>query len=152
MRPPWIAMCILLSAFAAFAQDDSGSITGVVTDQDGTVVSGAPIQAKNMKTGTLYKTVSSANGTYTLERLPAGSYELANPVIGLNYRIENVVVQASKTLRLDIRAVDNSLNSLGEDRAFFTGLASHTRRRTVRLLAPRTVDPTFPEFGGNPGL
>src|SRR5205807_7938273 len=68
MRPQWIVICILFFAFAAFAQDDSGSITGVVTDQDGAVVSGAPIQAKNLKTGMLYKTVSSATGSYTLDR------------------------------------------------------------------------------------
>lgn len=138
MRPPWIVMCILLFVFTAFAQDDSGSITGVVTDQDGTVVSGAPIQAKNMKTGTLYKTVSSATGTYTLEKLPVGSYELSNPVIGLNYRKENVAVEPSKTLRLDIRAVDNSLNTVGEDRAFFTGLASP--HSTPNGPTPRTPE------------
>ena len=145
MRPQWIVICILFFAFAAFAQDDSGSITGVVTDQDGAVVSGAPIQAKNLKTGMLYKTVSSATGSYTLEKLPAGSYELANPVIGLNYRKENVVVQASQTLRVDIRAVDNSLNTVGEDRAFFTGLASpHSMPNGP---TPRTAD-SKPDLSG----
>ena len=118
------AVCSFVSAFAAFAQGERGAIAGTVTDQDGAVVSGAPIQAKNVKTGTLYKTTSSATGNYALEQLPTGTYELANPVLGLMYRKENVVVGASQTLRLDIRAVDNSLNTLGEDRTYFAGLAS----------------------------
>jgi len=138
MRLSQIAICLFISTLAAFAQGDSGSVTGVVTDQDGAIVSGAQIQAKNLKTGTLYKTVSSATGDYTLEQLPAGTYELANPVLGLTYRRENVVVQAAQTVHLDIRVVDNSLNTLGEDRAFFAGLASP--HATPDGPTPRTPD------------
>ena len=138
MRLSLIAICLFISTLAAFAQGESGSITGVVTDQDGVVVSGAQIQAKNLKTGALYKTASSTTGNYTLEQLPAGTYELANPVMGLNFRKENVVVQASQTLRLDIRVVDNSLNTLGEDRALFASLASP--HSTPDGPTPRTPD------------
>jgi len=138
MRLSLIAICLFISTLAAFAQGESGSITGVVTDQDGVVVSGAQIQAKNLKTGAVYKTASSTTGTYTLEQLPAGTYELANPVMGLNFRKENVVVQASQTLRLDIRVVDNSLNTLGEDRALFASLASP--HATPDGPTPRTLD------------
>lgn len=142
MRPLVTVLAIAILALAAsgigWAQDAPGSITGIVTDQDGGVVSGAPIQAKNMKTGMLYKTASSATGNYTLEKLPAGTYELANPVMGLNFRKENVVVQASQTLRLDIRVVDNSLNTLGEDRALFASLVSP--HATPIGQTPRTPD------------
>ena len=90
MRLSQIAICLFISTLAAFAQGDSGSITGVVTDQDGAIVSGAQIQAKNLKTGTLYKTVSSATGDYTLEQLPAGTYELT---CGMGSHGGNLVVQ-----------------------------------------------------------
>jgi len=59
-------------------------------------------------------------------------------VMGLNFRKENVVVQASQTLRLDIRVVDNSLNTLGEDRALFASLASP--HATPDGPTPRTPD------------
>ncbi len=39
MRLSLIAICLFISTLAAFAQGESGSITGVVTDQDGVVVS-----------------------------------------------------------------------------------------------------------------
>jgi hypothetical protein len=134
----WVAVSLFVSTFAAFAQDERGAITGTVTDQDGAVVSGAPIQAKNVGTGTIYKATSSATGNYKLELLPAGTYILTNPVLGLMYRQENVVVQASQTLRLDIRVVDNSLNTLGEDRAYFAGLDSAHATRDGPT--PRTPD------------
>jgi hypothetical protein len=90
----WIAASLFVSAVAAFAQEERGAITGNVTDQGGAVVSGAPIQAKNAGTGVIYKTTSSTTGNYKLEQLPAGTYVLSNPVLGLMYRQENVVVQA----------------------------------------------------------
>ena len=142
MRPLSVAGFLFLFAVAAFAQGDSGAISGaisgVVRDQDGAVVPGAPIQAKNVNTGATYKTASSATGNYTLGQLPAGTYELASPVLGLMYRQENIVVQASQTLRLDILGVDNSLNTLGEDRVYFTDLASP--HATPVGPAPRTPD------------
>lgn len=133
-----VALCLFVSAFAAFAQGERGAITGAVTDQDGAVVSGAPIQAKNTKTGTLYKAATSTAGKYTLEQLPAGTYELSILMPEFMYRRQTIVVQAAQTLRLDIRVEDNSLKTLGEDRAYFAGLvASHESPTTT---APRTAD------------
>jgi hypothetical protein len=133
-----VAVSLFVSAFAAFGQGERGAITGTVTDQDGAAVSGAPIQAKNAKTGTIYKAASSSAGKYTLEQLPAGTYELSIPVPEFAYRRQTVVVQAAQTLRLDIRVEDTSLNTLGEDRAYFAGLvAPHA---PPNAAAPRTRD------------
>lgn len=137
MRPLSVAGVLFLFVLVSFAQNDSGTLKGTVTDQDGTAVSGALIEAKNVKTGTIYKATSSAGGNYTLGLLPAGPYELANTALGLRYRQENIVVQAGQTSQVDIRVVDNSLNTLGEDRAYFTGLNSpHAARNGP---GPRTT-------------
>src|ERR1700731_788296 len=70
VRGAMCALCVAASlfvyAFPAFAQDERGAITGTVTDQNGAVVSGAAIQAKNVGTGAVYKTTSSAAGNYKL--------------------------------------------------------------------------------------
>jgi hypothetical protein len=136
MRALSVVVCLFVSVMAAFGQGERGAITGAVTDQNGAAVSGAPIQAKNMKTGTIYKAASSTTGKYTLEQMPAGTYELSIPVPEFAYRRQTIVVQAARTLRLDIRVEDNSLNTLGEDRAYFAGLVSPHSTPTV--LAPRT--------------
>jgi len=133
-----VAFCFFVSVFAAFGQGERGAITGTVTDQDGAVVSGAPIQAENKKTGIIFKAATSTTGKYTLEQLPAGSYELSIPRPEFAYRRQTVVVQAAQTLRLDIRVEDTSLNTLGEDRAYFAGLAAS--RTAPTATAPRTPD------------
>src|SRR5262249_29481941 len=63
-------LCIL----NAVAQNVTGSITGLVTDPSGAVVSGAKVTAENSATGV--KTVVETNqvGAYTLRFLPIGTY------------------------------------------------------------------------------
>jgi hypothetical protein len=56
---PWIA---IFCCVAAFAQAGRGNISGRVLDQD-QAVGGAPIEAKNVQTGTVYKTISARNGS-----------------------------------------------------------------------------------------
>jgi hypothetical protein len=139
-----LAIAILaLGTFPAWAQDATGSINGIVTDQDGGTVSRVSIQAKNVNTGTIYKATSSNSGNYQFEGLPAGSYQISLPTIGLGSPPQNVVVQAGQASRLDIRARDASLNTLGEDRSFFASVvAPHS---TPTGPAPRTPE-------GNPDL
>lgn len=140
MRSLMVAVCFFVFAVAAFAQGDLGAIAGAVTDWEHAVVSDAAIEAKNVKTGTVYKATSSATGNYTLSQLPAGTYELSVRVPGLRaYRQQDIVVQAAQTLRLDVRLEYNvSLNTLGEDRAFFAARGSP--HATPSGPTPRTPD------------
>ena len=131
-----VAVFLFVSALAAFAQGERGAIAGTVTDQKGAAVSAAPIQAKNMKTGTIYKAASSTAGKFTLEQLPAGTYELSIPLPEFVYHRQTVVVQAAQTLLLDIHVEDNSLNALGEDRAYFAGLVAPRATRSAPAARP----------------
>ncbi|HEV2425251.1 MAG TPA: carboxypeptidase regulatory-like domain-containing protein [Terriglobia bacterium] len=54
-----------------------GEITGSVTDPSGAVVPGATITATNTATGVPQTTLSTSAGTYTLHRLPVGTYTVA---------------------------------------------------------------------------
>src|SRR5713226_1778802 len=114
---------LFLFAAAVWAQN-SATITGTVSDTDGSALAKAAIQAKNVATGAVYKTDSSPTGAYTLPRLPVGTYEVLAIVPGmLPFEQNNVAVGAAQTLRLNIRLNDfASLNTLGEDRDFFVNL------------------------------
>src|ERR1022692_3310653 len=57
-----VCSCLVLFAFAAFAQSDRGTITGTVLDPAGAVVANAPIEARNTATGALYPAASSGTG------------------------------------------------------------------------------------------
>ena len=50
------AVTLFLLASVALAQNNSGVITGTITDPDKAVVAGVQVQAKHIATGTLYKT------------------------------------------------------------------------------------------------
>ena len=59
---------------AAFAQNVSGSITGVVTDPSGGTVPNARASARNAGTGAVFNAQSDGDGTYWLRNLPVGAY------------------------------------------------------------------------------
>ena len=102
MRSLSVTVCFFLSAFAAFAQSDRGTITGTVTDPAGAVVAGVAIEAKNTGTGVAYPVATSATGVYTISQLPVGTYQITASVQGFKKAIRpGVEVAASSTFRVD---------------------------------------------------
>src|SRR5437764_757507 len=65
-----------LSATAAFAQTDRGTITGTVQDPANAVIAGAVVVGKNLATGSTSQTTTTSTGNFTLPALPAGIYEV----------------------------------------------------------------------------
>ncbi|HVC90739.1 MAG TPA: TonB-dependent receptor [Acidobacteriaceae bacterium] len=59
-----------------FAQLDRGTISGIVTDPSGAVVSGAKVTATNTAMGTQSSTVTNDSGIYSIPALSAGSYSV----------------------------------------------------------------------------
>ena len=97
-----VCSCLVLFAFAAFAQSDRGTITGTVLDPAGAVVANAPIEARNTATGALYPAASSGTGNYTIAQLPAGAYELTVTVAGFKRFVRTgLEVEVAGTLRVD---------------------------------------------------
>lgn len=67
-----VACCMQLPA--AFAQSDSASVSGTVTDPTGAAVSQATITITNEGTGTERKVTSNESGFYTVTNLQPGTY------------------------------------------------------------------------------
>jgi outer membrane receptor protein involved in Fe transport len=55
----------------------TGSISGVVEDPTGAVVTGANITARHIDTNRLFKTETTASGIFSLRALPIGSYAIS---------------------------------------------------------------------------
>src|ERR1700690_989938 len=55
----------------------TGSISGVVEDPTGAVVTGANITARHLDTNRLFKTETTASGIFSLRALPIGSYAIS---------------------------------------------------------------------------
>ena len=100
-----VLFCFFALAAHSFGQARTGTIGGRVTDPDGEAVPLALVQATNAATGALYKTTSAADGSFTLARLPVGTYDITIPPIGFTfpqYQQKGVSVQAAHTVRVEI--------------------------------------------------
>ena len=97
---PFVLVVVLVAfvSLQAFAQTDTGTILGTVTDPTGAVVTGAAITVTHVATGAKRTTTSSATGTYTVTGLPPGSYEVLISASGFAEQKQTVVVTiASQT-------------------------------------------------------
>lgn len=65
-------LCLLIAGATAEAQVTGSSIRGLVTDGAGAPVAGAEITARHLPTGTLYETVSNAEGCFAFRGMRVG--------------------------------------------------------------------------------
>jgi hypothetical protein len=70
-----LAAVFFLASLSA-AQVSTSSITGTVVDNQGLVVVGAKVLAKNEGTGVTYETVTTSAGEYTVSSVPPGQYTI----------------------------------------------------------------------------
>ncbi len=103
MKARALFLFLVLSASAAlFAQTFRGTIVGTVTDQSGGVVSGAQITARNVNTGLVRTTTTSADGSYSVPELPIGTYQVQVSQKGFQTSVTNgVVVDVAAERRVD---------------------------------------------------
>src|ERR1051325_9075891 len=79
-------------ARAAVAQTDTGSVDGRVFDEQKAAMPGVTVTAKNNGTGLVRTAVSSATGTFHLESLPAGTYDLTAEIQGFSKQLHKDVI------------------------------------------------------------
>ena len=153
---------LFLVAVAGFGQANSGSIAGNVKDAIGRMAPGVTVQATNAATGTVYKGTSTAQGTYMVTDVPAGTYSISAALPGVApFALKEVAVAAGGSAHVDVIFKEGTqLNTLGEDTlAIAADLKRHNppsgpAPRTADgkpdisgvWWSPRTVDPGKPEF------
>ena len=80
----------------------TGSISGVITDSSGAVVSGAKVVATNPQTGISSSVTSDAKGFYSVTALAVGDYTLEITVPGFKtYKRTGIRVDANSAVRTD---------------------------------------------------
>ena len=75
---------VLVSGGAVYAQRDTGTIVGTVSDQSGAVVPGVTVTIRNVETNAVFSTVSDATGNYAAPLLKPGPYEVVAELPGLD--------------------------------------------------------------------
>jgi Carboxypeptidase regulatory-like domain len=71
-----ICLAASLLPLLAFAQDAQSNVSGFVRDARGTPIPDASVQAEQVETKLVRKTVSSSAGTFFLKNLPLGTYTI----------------------------------------------------------------------------
>ena len=95
VRTVWLAMVALLLLATGprlFAQADTGTITGTVTDPSGAVIPGATVTATNTDNGLKLSANSNESGEYTILAVPRGNYEVVAEAAGFKSVSVKVVV------------------------------------------------------------
>jgi hypothetical protein len=78
MRHLFACVVLLLSVvIPGHSQTFRGSINGTVTDQTGAALAGAVVKATDTGTGIVLTTVTTAEGQYSFQDMPPGTYQVA---------------------------------------------------------------------------
>lgn len=91
-----------------WAQGDTGSLSGAVTDPNGGSVPGAQVQATQTQTGAQFRVNTTQAGFYAFPNLPTGPYELR-----VSQRGFKTFVQSGIDVRLGLRETINVKLALG---------------------------------------
>ena len=103
--------CSFLLSFA-YAQDEAGSVAGIVRNQNGDPVPGVTVVAKNAQTGQEYGTQSDVSGAYRFAKLPVrGSYTFSFSAVGFqSQRLAGFTVKANSTIAVAPKLQQQSSN------------------------------------------
>src|SRR5260370_30897312 len=89
-------LAFIAAALNAPAQSiNSGTITGVVTDQSGAVISKAKVQLKNQITGYQQSVTTAATGEFRFNNIPQNNYHLAAEAPGFASCHQDLYVTSS---------------------------------------------------------
>jgi hypothetical protein len=95
----------------------TGSISGIVTDSSGAVISGATVVVTDTQTGIKSTVTSDAQGFYRFPTLAIGTYDLQVSQVGFkSYTKTGVVIDANSSLRVDVALQVGAINEKVEVR------------------------------------
>src|SRR3954462_11528605 len=113
-------MLLLATTFhvALAAQETTGTITGVVTDESGGVLPGVTVTVTNTGTAQTRTVVTNETGTYNASLLPIGTYDVAFELAGFKTdKRPNIVLHVNDRLQIDGRLGVGAVSDTVEVRA-----------------------------------
>jgi hypothetical protein len=98
-----LALCAAFVVTPAAAQEQTGSIQGVVKDSSGAVLPGATVEAKSPGVVGVSTTVADSQGNYRFPALPPGTYTVTATLSGFTpAKVENTVVVLGQLLTINL--------------------------------------------------
>lgn len=94
---------ILTFVCASFAQGTTGQISGIVTDQNGAVVTNATVKVTNTATNFERQTTTNGEGVYSFQLLPPGEYKVEVSASNFQVKTINAIVNITQTTTVDVQ-------------------------------------------------
>lgn len=91
-----LLLLTLIGSFVVNAQD-TGTISGLITDANGMPLSGATVSIKILNKGAM----TDFDGRYTIDNVEVGSYNVAVSYIGYETTTKSILVVSGQTTQLD---------------------------------------------------
>src|SRR4029434_6856569 len=93
----------ICSAVPALAQQGTGQLRGRIVDQQGAILPGATVVARNEESGIFREIVTGSDGTFLMSALTPGTYEVTANLQGFRrYQRKGLRVEVGKTLEIDV--------------------------------------------------
>ena len=129
-----ILMCFaLLSSLAwpAYAQFETGSITGTVQDRSGGVLPGVTVTLRNLDTNVTQVTTTNDSGAYEFFTLRVGRYEVKAELSGFSTAtVQDIALAIGNRQRVDVTLAVGELSESVEVQAQGLRLAKDTSQRS----------------------
>src|SRR5881396_380978 len=114
----WLAFVGLIIALAlplASHAQDTGYISGTVTDKSGSAVVGAEVVITNTAGSLTRTTTTNADGAYVVAGLPGASYNISVTAKGFQkYSATNVVLDVAQKIRVDVQLTVGAITEVVE--------------------------------------
>ncbi|HEY3743576.1 MAG TPA: carboxypeptidase regulatory-like domain-containing protein, partial [Bryobacteraceae bacterium] len=95
--------CLLLGAIGLMAQSATGTVTGVITDEQGAVIPGADVRLVDATTGSARTAQTNEEGRFTIVNVPPGTYNATVTKGGFQIsKASNQKVDIGETLTLSM--------------------------------------------------
>jgi Carboxypeptidase regulatory-like domain/TonB dependent receptor len=89
------------TAFSVMAQQDRGTILGIVQDTSEAVIAGASVVVRNKETGKELKLTTDSSGLFVAPELPVGTYQVSVSLQGFKTKVQDgIVLRVSDRTRL----------------------------------------------------
>ena len=135
-----VLLFVLLAAWPVVAQEQSGSLEGVIKDSSGAVLPGVTVEARNVQTSGVSTAVTNQMGIYRFPALPPGQYEITATLTGFTPKKQPANLALGQLLKIDavlsLASVTETVEVTGESplidvkqAATFTTVSSETIER-----------------------
>jgi hypothetical protein len=126
---PLAVAVLMIFAAAAFAQSETGKISGTVKDQNGAIVPGANVSIIDERTGTERNAKANDDGFFSVPVLRASSYRVIAESSGMHAKVEHLTLNVGQELTLSLAMTTTGLSATvnvvsGEETVTDSGSAS----------------------------